>query len=542
MPATQLQPAPLPVTDWRAQELLLMHEVMRLVGRSLAPELVFREMLHLMSELLGLNRGRIVLADSAAAGDATLGTATPRTASIRHAYGLTRAEIARGRYAWGEGMTGCVLATGQPVIVQDIDREPQFLFRAVSREHLPPETVAFLALPIEVNGRPIGVLACHRIRSRQRHLNDDLALLRVLATLAGQLLQLQQLVDEKTSGLQRHNALLAQQLETKTTRYGLVGSSPALLRALTELEQVSQATVSVLLLGESGTGKELFARAVHLASGRRDQPFIKVNCAAIPESLFESELFGHERGAFTGASGARPGWFEQADGGTIFLDEIGELPLAMQSKLLRTLQEGTLVRLGGRREVQVNVRLVAATHRDLSADVQAGRFRQDLYYRLNVIPIRLPSLRERRDDIPALTLHFLNRANQAHERNVNLAPEALQMLTLHDWPGNIRELGNLIERLVLLSDQTVVNEAALKRFLQHDGKDVAENANAPRPAPPAVPSAALLVRDYIGVGSHSSDALQQALQAHGGNQSRAAQSLGLTVRQYSYRLRKAGLR
>ncbi len=540
MPAAQLQTTPPPVTDWRAQELLLMHEVMRLVGRSLAPELVFKEMLHLMSELLGLNRGRIVLADSPAAGDAS-GPAAPRTASIRHAYGLTRAEIARGRYAWGEGMTGCVLATGQPVIVQDIDREPQFLFRAVSREHLPPETVAFLALPIEVNGRPIGVLACHRIRSRQRHLNDDLALLRVLATLAGQLLQLHQLVDEKTSGLQRHNALLAQQLETKTTRYGLVGSSPALLRALTELEQVSQATVSVLLLGESGTGKELFARAVHLASGRRDQPFIKVNCAAIPESLFESELFGHERGAFTGASGARPGWFEQADGGTIFLDEIGELPLAMQSKLLRTLQEGTLVRLGGRREVQVNVRLVAATHRDLSADVQAGRFRQDLYYRLNVIPIRLPSLRERRDDIPALTLHFLNRANQAHERNVNLAPEALQLLTLHDWPGNIRELGNLIERLVLLSDQTVVNEAALKRFLQQDGKDVAETANAPRQAPPAMPPAAL-VRDYISVGSHSSDALQQALQAHGGNQSRAAQSLGLTVRQYSYRLRKAGLR
>ena len=521
-----------------------MHEIMRLVGRSLAPELVFREMLHLMSELLGLNRGRIVLADADDRADASgkaAGGDDPRTASIRHAYGLTRAEIARGCYRWGEGLTGCVLATGQPVIVQDIDREPQFLFRAVARDKLPPETVAFLALPLMVNGQTVGVLACHRIRSRQRHLNDDLALLRVLATLAGQLLQLQQLVDEKTRRLQDHNAMLAQTLESQTARYGLVGSSPALLRALGELEQVSKASVSVLLLGESGTGKELFARALHLASGRRDQPFIKVNCAAIPESLFESELFGHERGAFTGAHAGRPGWFEQADGGTLFLDEVGELPLALQSKLLRTLQEGTLVRLGGRREVRVDVRLVAATHRDLATDVQTGRFRQDLYYRLNVIPIRLPSLRERREDIAALTLHFLYRATQAHERNVNLSPGALRLLARHDWPGNIRELGNLIERLVLLADATVVTEAALQRFVQLPVPDV---ASQPLAAPVAlfnVPNAMPLVRMYAPADSHAASALQAALQAHGGNQSRAAQSLGLTVRQFSYRLRKIAM-
>jgi Nif-specific regulatory protein len=197
---------------------------------------------------------------------------------------------------------------------------------------------------------PVGVLACHRIRSRQRHLNDDLAVLRVLATLAGQLLQLEQLVAEQTGQLEARNAVLAQALNTNTARYGLIGNSPPLLQALGELERVSQTQATVLLLGESGTGKELFARAVHLASGRRDQPFIKVNCSAIPDTLFESELFGYERGAFTGASTARAGWFEQANGGTIFLDEIGELPLAMQSKLLRTLQEGTLVRLGGKRE------------------------------------------------------------------------------------------------------------------------------------------------------------------------------------------------
>jgi Nif-specific regulatory protein len=308
--------------DWRSQELLLMREIMQLVGRSLAPGLVLREMLHLMSELLGLNRGRIVLADPQADPKAA------RTASIQHAYGLTRAEMARARYAWGEGITGRVLASGLPAIVQDIDAEPLFLFRAVARAQLPPETVAFIALPIEINSVPIGVLACHRIRSRQRHLNDDLALLRVLATLAGQLLQLEQLVAEQTRQLEARNAVLARALNTKSARYGLIGNSPALLQALGELERVSQTQATVLLLGESGTGKELFARAVHLASPRRDQPFIKVNCSAIPDTLFESELFGYERGAFTGATTARAGWFEQADTGTIFLDEIGELPLA----------------------------------------------------------------------------------------------------------------------------------------------------------------------------------------------------------------------
>ena len=529
-------------TDWHAQELLLMREVMRLIGRSLAPGLVLREMLHLMSELLGLNRGRIVLVDAAP----TAPAGAPRTASIQHAYGLTQAEVRRGRYAWGEGITGRVLATGQPAIVQDIDAEPLFLARAVERSQLPPETVAFIALPIEVNNAPIGVLACHRIRSRQRHLNDDLAVLRVLATLVGQLLQLEALVAEQTRQLEARNAVLANALNTKSARYGLIGSSPPLLQALSELERVSQTQATVLLLGQSGTGKELFARAVHLASGRRDRPFIKVNCSAIPDALFESELFGYEKGAFTGASTARAGWFEQADSGTIFLDEIGELPLALQSKLLRTLQEGTLVRLGGQREVKVNVRLVAATHRDLAADVETGRFRQDLYYRLHVIPIHLPSLAERREDIRALALHFVSRANQAHQRNVNLSPDALARLEEHPWPGNIRELGNVIERLVLLTNDTLVARAELDRFLP-----AAAVVLPPAPAPiqqiqaemPSTPiAAAPLVRDYASAQSHSVQVLQAALVEHHGNQSRAAQSLGLTLRQFAYRLRKAGLK
>ena len=358
------------VTEWRAQELLLMSEVTRLVGKSLAPEVVLREMLHLISELPGLNRGRIMLADSV--GDIALDGLADRkpvqndsrspanhpTSSIRYAYGLTKTELARGRYGPGEGITGRVLATAQPIIVHDIDAEPQFLARSVARPQLPQDVVAFIALPIEVNREVIGVLACHRIRSRDRQLNDDVAVLGILATLAGQLLQLQPLV------------------------------------------------------GESGTGKELLARAVHLSSQRRDQPLIKVNCAAIPDTLFGSELFGDERGAFTGVQSARAGWLEQADRGTILLDEIGEMPLAMQTKLLRTLQEGTIVRLRGKRKVKVAVRLVAATNRDLEQDVQRGIFSRDLFYRLNV----------------------------------SLSPDALTQLAQHTWPGNIRKLGRHLRR------------------------------------------------------------------------------------------------
>ncbi len=538
-------------TEWRAQELLLMSEVMRLVGKSLAPEVVLREMLHLISELLGLNRGRIVLADFV--GDIALEGLADRkpeprnpaahpTSSIRYAYGLTKTEMGRGRYGPAEGITGRVLATAQPIIVQDIDAEPQFLARAVARAQLPQEVVAFIALPIEVNREVIGVLACHRIRSRDRQLNDDVAVLKILATLAGQLLQLQALVGEKTRALQAKNQLLTRALETAAARYGIIGTSPPLLQALSELERVSEASASVLLLGESGTGKELFARAVHLSSQRRDQPFIKVNCAAIPDSLFESELFGYERGAFTGAQTARAGWFEQADRGTIFLDEIGEMPLAMQTKLLRTLQEGTVVRLGGKREVKVAVRVVAATNRDLEQDVQRGIFRRDLFYRLNVIPIRLPSLRERPQDIRALALHFLNRANQDNQRNVSLSPDALTQLEQHPWPGNIRELGNVIERLVLLTDSTMVSSSELERFLPTESGHLQElHASAlPKQTAPISPSQPL-VRDYQIAQSHSAAQLKQAMLAHGGNQSRAAQAIGLTARQFGYRLRKLGL-
>lgn len=517
---------------WREQEMLLLQQVMGLIGKSLSPEVVLREILHLLSELLGLNRGRIVLFD-------TDGT----SACIHYAYGLTRDEMKRGRYAVDEGITGKVLANGQLIIVQDIDREERFLARAVRREDLPSGSVSFIALPIRIEQRTVGVLACHRIRMRSRALSDDLSMLRILATLAGQLLQLQATLEAKTRALEQQNQILADALESETARYGIIGTSPPILRAISELERVSDTTASVLLLGESGTGKELFARALHLASPRREKPFIKVNCAAIPESLFESELFGYERGAFTGATSNREGWFEQADRGTIFLDEIGELPLSMQGKLLRTLQEGTITHLGGKREIRIDVRLVAATNRDLEMQVARGLFRQDLYYRLNVIPVRLPSLAERRQDIRPLALHFLNRANQINHRNVNLTEDAMTRLESQPWPGNIRELSNTIERIVLLGEKPMLNAEDINAFVPA--------AEAARVSPDAAPAPNMLsvlaegmpfvaVRPYVSAGSHTLSQLQQALLQCGGNKSRAAQMLGMTARQFAYRWKKLG--
>jgi Nif-specific regulatory protein len=270
-----------------------------------------------------------------------------------------------------------------------------------------------------------------------------------------------------------------------------------------------------------------------LASPRRDQPFVKVNCGAIPENLFESELFGHEKGAFTGASGARAGYFEQAQGGTIFLDEVGDLPLAMQVKLLRVLQEGTVQRLGGRKEIPVSVRVVAATNQDLQNLVAQGRFRLDLFYRLNVIPIRLPSLRERPEDVRSLVRYHLSQINQLYQRSVSLTAEALERLVAYAWPGNIRQLRNVLERLTLLATGPVLRAEEVDQVL------AAEQSLLPPPAAAVPPPGG--VRPYQPVQSHDRQQIERALAETQGNKSRAAQRLGMTLRQLNYRIKILGL-
>lgn len=525
---------------WRTQEMLVLQQVTSLASKQLDTKIVFREILHLMSELLGLNRGRIVLIED-----------NKKFGSIKHAYGLTPQEVERGRYAMGEGITGRVLQMGQTIIVQNIDEDQNFLGRTVKREHLPQKIVSFYAIPIQVNYITVGVLGCHRIRMRRRMMSDDLSILKILTTIISQILHMQQHIEKQTNALTLQNDWLKKMFHSDSTRYGIVGKSPQVLKAISTIEQVSQANASVLLLGESGTGKELFARALHLASPRREEAFIKVNCAAIPENLFESELFGHEKGAFTGAVGMRAGFFEQANGGTIFLDEIGEMPMAMQTKLLRTLQEGTLTRLGGKSEIKISVRIVAATNRDLAHEVNIGNFRQDLFYRLNVIPIKLPSLSQRKTDIPLLTMYFLNKTNQTNQRNIHLTQSALDQLQLHTWPGNIRELSNFIERLVLLCEKSLVDADDIQFFLSQNKAENIQLGNRSnftnhtpqmsmiQPFSSSYPyDQQFAVRHYARADSHEKEDLMSALQRAGGNKTRAAQLLGMTARQFSYRLAK----
>ena len=516
--------AALPTERLQDEELLVIRESARLMGKSLEPAPVIREMLHLISEFLGLNRGRVVLRQPGGSEFA-----------IRYAYGLTQQEIERGVYQPGDGVTGRVLQSGETAIVQDIDADPHYLARAIGRDRLPNETVSFIALPLRSEGEVLGLLGVHRIRGRTRALADDLRILEIIATLITQILKLNDRVAEQTARLENENRELKWVLERgapQQASLGIVGESPALRHALRQIEQVSATDVTVLLLGESGTGKELFARALHLSSPRRDLPFVKVNCGAIPENLFESELFGYEKGAFTGASTARAGYFEQAHGGTLFLDEIGDLPLAMQVKLLRVLQEKSLQRVGSRRETAIDVRIVAATNLDLQQQVSTGRFRLDLYYRLNIIPIRLPALRERREDVRPLVRHQLNLISQSYQRNVGLTPEAMERLADYSWPGNIRQLRNVLERLVLLAEGATISVHEVERVIQ------SEAVGAPSAAAPSHLPTPSSVRPYLPAQSHDRQQIEQALAQTHGNKSRAAQMLGLTLRQLNYRIKR----
>lgn len=516
------------IVDWSEAQLFVTREISKQIGKSIDPAVAIRNMLHLLSEFLGLNRGRLFLFDP-----------QKQRLVIRYSYGLDGEEIKRGVFRPGEGVTGKVFQSGEMAIIQDIDAEPNYLARTVDRDTLPKGIISMFALPIIVNGAVRGVLAINRFRGLHRPLSDDLVTVRLVAAQIAQLLRIEHLVNEqverRTAALVVENRELKKALSQQAQSGGIIGESVASRAALRQITQVARTIATVLLLGESGTGKELFARALHMASDRRDAPFIKVNCGAIPENLFESELFGHEKGSFTGAHAAKPGRFEDADGGTLFLDEVGDLPMLMQVKLLRALQEHQIQRVGGRKELPVNVRIVAATNRDLQQLVAAGRFRLDLFYRLNVVPVRLPTLRARPEDIPALARHFINLANETFQRHASLTPGAMEQLLRFQWPGNIRQLQNIIERLVLLVEQAEIGA--------DDVLTVLESERAVDAALSSLHVESRAVRTTQPVRSDEREQIIAVLAECGNNKSRSAQLLGLTLRQLNYRIKilKIGL-
>jgi len=326
------------------------------------------------------------------------------------------------------------------------------------------------------------------------------------------------ILQEEKASWEEQRQLLAKEFSDTFSIEGFVGKSEAVITLKDTIQKIAMTDSTVLLLGESGVGKTLIAKAIHALSDRKDKPFISVNCAAIPETLLEAELFGYEKGAFTGAIHSKKGKFELANGGTIFLDEIGELPLQSQSKLLKVIQEKELEKLGAERSIFVNVRVIASTNKDLASMVARGEFREDLYYRLNVIPIRVPALRERKEDIPLLVKHFLDKFNKHYKKHINIEKEAMEALINYNWPGNIRELENLIERLVVINNKDITKEDVLLATKINSNKLQTD-----------IPSI---------IESTEKEAIKKALEKCGYVKSKAAKMLGLTLRQLDYRIKK----
>ena len=499
-------------------KILALAEVCKLIGNAVHLDTTLARILQVLHETLSMERATLVLIDS-----------TRSRLSIKSSYGLTVEEEKRGIYGLSEGVCGRIFQTGLPFVIPDISREPLFLNRTGARKASRKE-ISFIGVPVKIDNQPVGVLTVDCLFGEDISIEEDISFLEIVATLVSQFLQLHNAISEKEEKLVAENRSLKAELHSRFNRHYIIGQSREMQEVFRVIEKVAPSNATVLLLGESGTGKELAARAIHEASPRKEAAFIRVNCAALPENLLESELFGHDRGAFTGASSSRAGRFELADGGTIFLDEIGELPLSLQAKLLRVLQEHQFERIGGTRTLTVNVRIIAATNVNLQESVDRGLFRSDLYYRLNVVPITLPPLRDRAGDVPLLIDHFLRSSNSRNDKNVQLTANAMEFLSNYPWPGNVRELQNLIERIVILSDSTIIRRDHVIEYLNElPGPEANREAKSPVKRKTARPrSLKELERQEI----------EDALRRNGWVQARAAKELGLTQRQIGYRIKK----
>jgi Nif-specific regulatory protein len=508
--------------DHEFSEVELLFELSQLLDRSIDLRDELRPVLEAMAERTGMLRGTITLIDRESG-----------ELYIEAAHGLSGEQLERGRYKYGEGVVGQVIQTGKAIAIPRISKEPLFLNRTQARQNLNKNEISFLCVPIKLENTVIGALSADRLFSESVTLDEDLRLMSIIASLIARAVRLRQEAREERDHLLEENARLQQELVDKFRPTNMIGRSSAMQAVFDLVAQVAVSDATVLIRGESGVGKELVANAIHYNSPRAAEPFVRVNCAALPESVIESELFGHEIGAFTGATQQRKGRFELAHGGTIFLDEIGDLSAHTQVRLLRVLQEREFERVGGTHSVKVDVRVIAATNRDLEKMVagelaQKGgpTFRQDLYYRLNVFPIHLPPLRERRTDILELANHFVEKYSKANHKYVRrISTPAIDMLMSYHWPGNVRELENCIERAVLLTRDDVVHGHHLPPTLQ-----TADASNTPMEGK-LDETLARVEREM----------LIEALKRSKGNKARAARELGITERLMGLRVKKRGI-
>src|SRR6187431_1662046 len=430
------------------------------------------------------------------------------------------------RFKLGEGITGKVVESGKPIVVPRVSREPAFLNLAPRRPDHPKQELSFVCVPITMNRQPVGALGVDLRFKPERDYDSSVKFLGVVSSMIAQALNVQKMVDEERRRLTDENTHLRQELRERYDFSNIIGTSGPTRQMCEQVAQVAQTNTTVLIRGESGTGKELIANAIHYNSLRAKKPFVKVSCAALPDTLIESELFGYEKGAFTGANTRKKGRFEMAEGGTLFLDEIGDVQLSTQVKLLRVLQEREFERLGGTDTVKANVRLIAATNKDMEKALVDGTFREDLYYRLNVFTIFVPPLRDRKADLLLLADHFLERFSREHGKVIKrISTPSIDMLMSYHWPGNVRELENALERAVLVCDGAVIHGHHLPPSLQTADASGTVTRVALKDA----------------VAAFERDLILDALKTTRGNRAKAARMLDTTERILNYKVRGHGV-
>jgi Nif-specific regulatory protein len=499
----------------RYENISLLYEISKALNEHLDLKKSLYKVLDILASSMNMVRGTITLLDP-----------LRNEINIEVAHGLARSTIERVKYKLGEGITGQVIETGKPVAIPRIGDEPRFLDRTASRKRRRDLDLSFLCVPIKKGNQVIGALSVDKPHEDDYALDDGQRLLAVIATMIASHVIKLETIRVETQRLREENRRLQTELKSKYSISNIIGSSNRMREVFQMVSQVSRSNATVLIRGESGTGKELVANSIHYNSTRASTPFIKVNCAALPANLIESELFGHEKGAFTGAIKQKIGKFELAHRGTIFLDEIGSINLDVQANLLRILQEKEFDRVGGQHTLKVDVRVIAATNKNLEQAVEEGTFRGDLYYRLNVFPIYMPPLRERKTDILLLADHFLERyAKENHKEIRRFSTPAIDMMMQYHWPGNVRELENCIERAVLLCEEGVIHSYHLPPTLQ-TGK---ESGTLP----------ALSLEE--AVANLEREMLIDALKNTRGNITTAAKILRTTVRKFAYKARQYGV-
>ncbi|MBI3901950.1 MAG: nif-specific transcriptional activator NifA [Nitrosomonadales bacterium] len=533
---------PVRITKTNDIELITVYEVSKILNSSLDLHKTLHSVLNVLSSHLQMQRGMVALLQD----DGYL--------QVIAASGLNREEIAHGRFKSGEGVMGNILKSGVPAVVPDIAKEALFLNRTGARKGKNKNVIAFIGVPIKAGRETLGVLSFDRENpDGDNSFGGDVRFLSMVANLIGQTVRLHQKVAEDRANLMHEKQRLQSELHDKYSIDNVIGQSKIMRGVFAEVHQVAPSKSTVLLRGESGTGKEAIARAIHHLSPRKDKPFVKVNCAALSETLLESELFGHEKGSFTGAAQERKGRFEMAHGGTLFLDEIGDISSAFQTKLLRVLQEREFERVGGTKTIKVDVRLVAATNKNLEEAVAKNEFRADLYYRINVVSIFLPPVRERREDIPLLAEFFLQQANQENGKHLKFSAEAMHAMCNCQWPGNVRELGNCVERIAAMTQGNIVRKKDMLcdsdrcfssiMWQQQSKHAVYPIASAPAQAaftrdaqPPAAETS--LPPPAIVYGDPQKQQIVEALEKCGWVQAKAARLLGITPRQMGYAIIK----